>query len=285
MSNKFTNITALENLLQYTTNRTFIICPDNDVVGIRGLDSIIFHLWKKHDVYISEIPKQYEGHKMKDINDLICGTEKPFHELIQLISLNDWYINKVINNDTVKDLNNISDIDKDKVLIKLYQQYKNILNSRQEEFIIFISNILKLNNKIIETKFKQFRNNEKEQENNKKIQELAQKLKDNSNNKKKSKDIVEQIHDIMIKQDFNDEKLLKLYTLDNLNKDLRTLSEGFKTGFSEVDNICSILPNAMNIIVGRTGKGKTIFLMNLLLNMQEQYKKHSFIFLSYEEKK
>lgn len=58
--------------------------------------------------------------------------------------------------------------------------------------------------------------------------------------------------------------------------------EGKRTGYSELDRWIDFNPSELNIIAGRTGHGKTFFLLNLLLNMYEVNQDEPFLFFSYE---
>ena len=59
--------------------------------------------------------------------------------------------------------------------------------------------------------------------------------------------------------------------------------DGRKTGYTELDKKISIKSSATTLIGGRTGHGKTAFMLNLLLNMSSIYPTESFYFFSFEE--
>jgi DNA primase len=59
--------------------------------------------------------------------------------------------------------------------------------------------------------------------------------------------------------------------------------DGKKTGYTELDKKISIKSSATTLIGGRTGHGKTAFMLNLLLNMSSIYPTESFYFFSFEE--
>lgn len=87
--------------------------------------------------------------------------------------------------------------------------------------------------------------------------------------------------DKSINEDFEFEP----YTLESLLKDLKKTPDGLKTGYVCLDNLTRISPEAMTIIAGRPSHGKTTFMLNLLLNMIEEYQDKTFAFFSYEESK
>lgn len=68
-----------------------------------------------------------------------------------------------------------------------------------------------------------------------------------------------------------------------LLKEIVNTKDGRKTGYTELDKKISIKPSATTIIAGRTGHGKTAFMLNLLLNMSSLYPTESFYFFSFEE--
>ncbi|MBC7474394.1 MAG: toprim domain-containing protein, partial [Candidatus Sericytochromatia bacterium] len=80
-------------------------------------------------------------------------------------------------------------------------------------------------------------------------------------------------------------KVIKPYTLNDLENDLATTVEGLKTGYKKLDELLLIPQQAITIIAGRPSHGKTTLLLNLYLNMIELYPKKTFLFFSYEETK
>lgn len=80
-----------------------------------------------------------------------------------------------------------------------------------------------------------------------------------------------------------DKKDLGLYGSKELEEDIINTPEGLKTGFNNLDQIISIPQEAITIIGARPTHGKTTFLMNLLLNILDNYKDKAFLFFSYEE--
>ncbi|MHB8277891.1 MAG: DnaB-like helicase C-terminal domain-containing protein [Candidatus Humimicrobiaceae bacterium] len=80
-----------------------------------------------------------------------------------------------------------------------------------------------------------------------------------------------------------DKKDLGLYGSKELQEDIINTPPGLKTGFNNLDQIISIPQEAITIIGARPSHGKTTFLMNLLLNMLNNYGDKAFLFFSYEE--
>lgn len=62
-------------------------------------------------------------------------------------------------------------------------------------------------------------------------------------------------------------------------------AEALKTGYKELDKHTGITPAAITLIAGRTGQGKTTFMLNLLLKqvLMEENQDKKFYFFSYEE--
>lgn len=73
------------------------------------------------------------------------------------------------------------------------------------------------------------------------------------------------------------------YTLEDLQKELSQTKEGLKTGYAELDEMVRIPNEAITLIGGRPSHGKTTFMLNLFLNLIEQYPEQHFYFFSYEE--
>lgn len=76
---------------------------------------------------------------------------------------------------------------------------------------------------------------------------------------------------------------IKPYSLSDLHKDLLQTKEGLKTGYAELDAMVRIPNEAITLIAGRPSHGKTTFMLNLFLNLIENYPEQHFYFFSYEE--
>ena len=75
------------------------------------------------------------------------------------------------------------------------------------------------------------------------------------------------------------------YSIEAFLEDIITSPEGLKTGFRNLDESLVIPNDAITIIAGRPSHGKTTLMLNMCLNMVEQYPDKSFLFLTYEEPK
>lgn len=84
---------------------------------------------------------------------------------------------------------------------------------------------------------------------------------------------------ISLNQSFN----ILPYTLEDLQRELSQTKEGLKTGYAELDEMIRIPNEAITLIGGRPSHGKTTFMLNLFLNLIEQYPELNFYFFSYEE--
>ena len=72
-------------------------------------------------------------------------------------------------------------------------------------------------------------------------------------------------------------------SFEALLKEIVDTKDGKKTGYIELDKKISIKSSATTLIAGRTGHGKTAFMLNLLLYMSSIYPTESFYFFSFEE--
>lgn len=89
----------------------------------------------------------------------------------------------------------------------------------------------------------------------------------------------ERIANINIKDTFS----IQPYTLEDLQRELSQTKEGLKTGYTDLDEMVRIPNEAITLIGGRPSHGKTTFMLNLFLNLIDQYPDHHFYFFSYEE--
>jgi replicative DNA helicase len=87
------------------------------------------------------------------------------------------------------------------------------------------------------------------------------------------------ISKINVKENFS----IAPYTLEDLQKELSKTKEGLKTGYAELDDMFRIPNEAITLIGGRPSHGKTTFMLNLFLNLIDQYPDLHFYFFSYEE--
>lgn len=76
---------------------------------------------------------------------------------------------------------------------------------------------------------------------------------------------------------------IQAYTIEDLQRDLQQAKEGLKTGYKDLDDIVRIPNAAITLVGGRPSHGKTTFMLNLLLNLINQYPDLHFYFFSYEE--
>lgn len=80
-----------------------------------------------------------------------------------------------------------------------------------------------------------------------------------------------------------DSRIIQPYTLIDLQQDLANTKEGLRTGFKELDEMVRIPNSAITLVGGRPSHGKTTFMLNLFLNLINQYPDLNFYFFSYEE--
>lgn len=76
---------------------------------------------------------------------------------------------------------------------------------------------------------------------------------------------------------------IQAYTLEDLQRDLQQTKEGLKTGYKDLDDMVRIPNAAITLVGGRPSHGKTTYMLNLLLNLINQYPDLHFYFFSYEE--
>jgi DNA primase len=75
------------------------------------------------------------------------------------------------------------------------------------------------------------------------------------------------------------------YFVNDFLEDVTQTETGLKTGYKGIDDKLRIPVGAMTFIAGRPGHGKTTMMLNLLVNMLNEYQEKNFYFFSYEEAK
>ncbi len=75
------------------------------------------------------------------------------------------------------------------------------------------------------------------------------------------------------------------YFVHDFLEDVTQAEAGLKTGYKEIDEKINIPRGALTFIAGRPGHGKTTMMLNLLVNMLNEYQEKNFYFFSYEEAK
>lgn len=74
-------------------------------------------------------------------------------------------------------------------------------------------------------------------------------------------------------------------TLERLKEDIDHASEELSTGFPSLDHSVSIPNQKFTLIASRPQHGKTVFMLNMLLNMCQNYPRRHFLYYSYGEPK
>ncbi|UCH93078.1 MAG: hypothetical protein JSV88_22685, partial [Candidatus Aminicenantes bacterium] len=72
-------------------------------------------------------------------------------------------------------------------------------------------------------------------------------------------------------------------TLDRLKEDINKAPEELCTGFSSLDQWVSIPNRKLTLIASRPGHGKTVFMLNMFLNMCRKYPGQHFLYYTYGE--
>lgn len=100
----------------------------------------------------------------------------------------------------------------------------------------------------------------------------------------KFEDVQDHVHKgLLLPRLHADGKLLRPYTFEHLQQEIRTTAEGLGTGYESLDEFITIQPETVTLIAGRPSHGKTTVLLNLFLNMVRKYPDRNFFYFSYEE--
>ena len=74
------------------------------------------------------------------------------------------------------------------------------------------------------------------------------------------------------------------YRIDpDFYNELELVHDGLKTGLGSLDKLVTFQTQSLVFIIGRPSHGKTLTMLNILINMIKAYPEQSFIFYSYEE--
>jgi len=75
------------------------------------------------------------------------------------------------------------------------------------------------------------------------------------------------------------------FNINYLSRELNNEYKSLITGFSTLDESISISANSLTVVTGMHKHGKTVFLLNMMLNMAKKYPKLHFVYYTYEESK
>ncbi|MCK4763264.1 MAG: hypothetical protein KAW12_13790 [Candidatus Aminicenantes bacterium] len=73
------------------------------------------------------------------------------------------------------------------------------------------------------------------------------------------------------------------FKIERLLEEVKNRPQGLASGFSGLDNTISIPNSAVTAVTGAPRHGKSLFMLNVLLNMAHMYKDRHFLFFTYEE--
>lgn len=271
-----TNQPSLEQLNLIREYRNIFICLDNDPAGYDGVNKIIGQLRKyENNIQIVELQtvKDPDLYIMKNgIEDFIkhikASQSSIEYECTQI--LNKYSLDGVASKENA--LNELLDLEALQHKAIYSQEILRVI----DENIGLDSELLidKINTRHSERDRKA--NISKLENSNQHIKELlrAGKLED-----ARTAMQVAGKESILTGQMTN----IKPYSIVDLRADLSQRKQGKKTSFLELDNKTTIPTGAITLVAGRPSHGKTVFMLNLLLNMVKQYNDETFVFYSYEE--
>lgn len=73
------------------------------------------------------------------------------------------------------------------------------------------------------------------------------------------------------------------FKLDRLMEDIKKAPEELLLGFREFDSVLAVPPRQLTLITARPGHGKTVFMLNTMLNMARKYTPPHFLYYTYRE--
>jgi DNA primase len=281
--------------------RKITLALDNDKGGSTGLDKALEVCSKVgfNDLFIVEFPPNF-----KDLGELETQNKfNLFEEMIkEALDLPEYLVRKLIREiRTLETQNNGEELNSKQVYeiqnkALEFIQLLNTTSQKQRFESFFDSDEIKrygLSEEALRERREELTKALNEDKLKNKLLELNNKEREALNNgdKENLETIEKERREAQIEaQSTNFENLIKPYSEEDLIKTLSSSPNSLRTGFylsnSKNDEIEIELPNnALSYIVAPTSHGKTMALVNILLNCLELYPNKEFHFFSYEEPK
>jgi len=264
--------------------KTITLCLDNNEAGTKGTKSAIESLKDKDiRVYVAELP---EG--IKDRDELIRERDiEAFKKVIDHALLYyEYQLEQIINKYAVLE-------NKTRLTTKEFYNFTgeiaelratitdpkdiNIFNNAFKRAREDLEIPEELFNDIVK-KLQYDKDKETKRESLKKLLNETSKIEDPD----KAIEIIEKgLNSFKTKRG---KELNKPYSFEDWLKEMSETTTALKTGYKALDSILRIPRNAITLVAGRPGHGKTTFMYNLMLEMSEIYPDKKFYFFTYEER-
>lgn len=269
----------LENALKYGYKK-FNITLDNDKAGKSGTEKAI-KLISKRDLkaFVVTLPEGY-----KDPDEIIRTQGKEFFENLvkKAVSGTKWLAEYLV----VKHNKFETDKDRESAIEEAIQYAETLYDPLQaHDYLNKVTELLDIPPEFFDLKFEQYKEKVHKQKTEISYKELikeAAKIIDAGKIEETELFINTRLDEI---KSGSVKKVIKPYTLEDLQIDLENTQEGLKTGFTNLDRLLLIPQEAITIVAGRPSHGKTTFLLNIFVNMLKKYPDKVFLFFSYEETK
>ena len=268
-----------ENLLKYKFDN-FTLALDNDLAGKTGTEKALKMIYKNgNKAFVLELPEDY-----KDPDEFISknGIQIFEREIKKAQKGIKWLANYLFEKHNFFE----SDKDKENATEEALEYAQNIKDPLLAyDYISQSTTILNIPSEFLELKFEEYKEKAFRKNSEKQYKMLVKDAAVLLENDKIEEfdDFVKEKLEVIKKG--KSSKILRTYTLEDLEKDLLETPEGLKTGYDSLDKLLLIPQEAITIIAGRPSHGKTTFLLNLFMNMIELYPEKTFLFFSYEETK
>lgn len=258
----------------------FILALDNDKAGKSGTEKAIKKIYQKDlKVFVVKISSEF-----KDPDELIKDEGiDAFSEIVKKAEIGiKWLAIYLIEKHNFL----ATDIDREEALEEAISYAETIFEPLiAHDYLKTVTELLEIAPEFLELKFEQYKSKLQKERVKRDYQELfkeASKLVTEKDPEEIETYISGKLQDIKTGLV---NKLIKPYTLEDLQLDLADTVEGLKTGYPSLDNLLSIPQEAITIVAGRPSHGKTTLLLNLYVNMIQKYPDKVFLFFSYEETK
>lgn len=271
---------AMLDDLKNSKVRSVTLALDSDEAGQKGTVETLYALYARGLTgYVMTYPKG-----IKDLDELIKkqGADKA-QKLIDTAEAGHKYLIKCLHCKHCKH-ENITDREEQALLddlINLDAKLSDDLASR--DIVRYITEELKIAPELIKARLEQNRADQAQRQRERGHRTLN--LKASQFIAQGELDKAEELYKKMLPslRAKNSQTILEPYTGELFYRDLLERREGYKTGWSKLDQYSTIPPEALTIIAGRPSHGKTTVMLNMLYNLVKAYPDESFYLFSYEE--
>lgn len=239
---------------------TICIAFDNDESGRKATEKLVRSFANRFDIYVANYP---DG--VKDLDELLIKNK--LGEL-ELVPIQRWLVRRIGSKYSDSEIGRS----------RAFKECMNIASITngvaRKRFIEEISATFGYERDVIEQEIerrdvKQVRSV---------VSGLVRSLKENKNDPEQVQEILEDGLKKLKPKTFQ----IETYTFEEYADELKSVPDGYETGFKKLDELVKIRSGTVTVIAGRPRHGKTSLMLNILVRMINKYPDKSFYFFSYE---